>query len=228
MKRLLFLLFLSLHLVSANAKSYITTQDINVREGAGTNYAILGVLKNGTNIEISEVTGTWGKINYKNRQGYVTTNFLSDGVDNSQVSIEGKNKNLSTIVIILGLVIFLFIFRKSSVVRYFAPVMTNLLSSSSNNRTNSNSDFRNDNGIQKNKPIYWYVCRHCDKTIKQSMIPNSNGCPTNYRSHSWGRLAECGDINYSCRHCSKSVMANSLPNTNGCSSSYKIHSWIKL
>jgi hypothetical protein len=229
MKKFYLLLLLCLNLaIMAYAKSYVTTQDINIREGAGTEYTVLGKLKKGSTVDVIEVTGVWGKISYQNKEGYVSAKFLDEVSEKSSVLPDDKNKgsNSSTILIVVVLVILLFVFRKSPVLRYFAPVLTNLVSSS-NRQNTSNSSSRT---TQRSIPIFWFGCEKCGTTIESAKTPNTLGCPSDqHKFHRWNKLAESGEINYQCDKCGTLINSTKQPSTLGCpSDQHKFHRWNKL
>ena len=229
MKKFYLLLLLCLNLaIVAYAKSYVTTQDINIRAGAGTDYTVLGKLKNGSTVDVIEVTGTWGKINYQNKDGYISTKFLNEVSEKSSVLPDDKNKgsNSSTILVVIGLVILLFVFRKSPVLRYFAPVLTNLVSSSNRQSTSNNSS----STPRRSIPIFWFGCDKCGTTIESNKQPNTLGCPSDKNKfHRWNKLAESGDINYQCEKCGTVINSNKQPDTLGCpSDKNRFHRWNKL
>ena len=45
-------------------------EDMNLRSGIGTNYPVLIVIPKGTVIEVSQVSGTWGKTTYNGKSGW--------------------------------------------------------------------------------------------------------------------------------------------------------------
>ena len=54
-----------------------TTGNLNVRKGAGTSYASIGVLKKGTKVEIvKKESNGWYKIKYNNSYGYVSGKYV--------------------------------------------------------------------------------------------------------------------------------------------------------
>ena len=50
---------------------------LNVRKGAGTQYSILGSLKNGTSVKVVGESGSWYKINYNSGYGYVSKTYIT-------------------------------------------------------------------------------------------------------------------------------------------------------
>jgi N-acetylmuramoyl-L-alanine amidase len=67
---------LLLFTIIGDAQTFITTQDINVRKGAGSKYACLGVIPSGSSVEVQETKGKWGKITFEGNEGYISTKFL--------------------------------------------------------------------------------------------------------------------------------------------------------
>ena len=54
----------------------ITTGNLNMRSGAGTTYGILLTIPKGTTLTIQSVAGTWAKVSYGGKTGYVSTDYL--------------------------------------------------------------------------------------------------------------------------------------------------------
>ncbi|WP_055070182.1 N-acetylmuramoyl-L-alanine amidase [Clostridium massiliamazoniense] len=54
----------------------VTTNSLNVRSGAGTNYSIVGSLKLNSKVEIVSTSGSWHKIKYGNGYGYVHSDYI--------------------------------------------------------------------------------------------------------------------------------------------------------
>ena len=57
--------------------AYVTATTLNVRKGAGTAYARMGLLKKGDKVQVLSVTGGWAKIAYGDAVGYVSANYLT-------------------------------------------------------------------------------------------------------------------------------------------------------
>lgn len=74
--------------------------------------------------------------------------------------------------------------------------------------------------------MYVFCCSKCGNAIRKDSTPNTSGC-SKATFHSWTRLAEAGDTNYSCKKCGLMVQTKSTPNTSGCSGS-TFHSWTKM
>ena len=56
---------------------YATT-DVNVREGHGTEYPVLGVLRKGQSIAVTGIADNgWTRVNYQGRKGFISSNYLS-------------------------------------------------------------------------------------------------------------------------------------------------------
>lgn len=54
-----------------------TTQDVNMREGAGIDNAIIEVIPRSESVKVFLTADGWSKIKYNDREGYVKTAFLS-------------------------------------------------------------------------------------------------------------------------------------------------------
>ncbi|MCM3774414.1 SH3 domain-containing protein, partial [Priestia aryabhattai] len=48
----------------------------NVRSGAGTNYAAIGSVTKGQKLSVVSKSGSWYKINYNGRTGYVSSDYV--------------------------------------------------------------------------------------------------------------------------------------------------------
>lgn len=60
------------------AGSYkITASSLNVRAGASTSFAILGTLSRGDEVEVLEFDGSWGRIDYKGTEGWISTSYIT-------------------------------------------------------------------------------------------------------------------------------------------------------
>ena len=55
---------------------YNASSGLNVRKGAGTSYASLGKLSNGTKVEIVSTSNGWHKIKYGSGYGYVSASYI--------------------------------------------------------------------------------------------------------------------------------------------------------
>lgn len=59
------------------SEQYSVTDNLNVRAGSGTKYKLLGTLKKGTTVIVTEKTSNgWYKISYKGKVGYVSGKYL--------------------------------------------------------------------------------------------------------------------------------------------------------
>lgn len=61
----------------AEGKAKVIASSLNVRKGAGTNYAKIGSLSNGTTISYSGETNGWLQINYNGKTGYISKNYTT-------------------------------------------------------------------------------------------------------------------------------------------------------
>ncbi|MCT4781679.1 MULTISPECIES: C40 family peptidase [Exiguobacterium] len=56
--------------------SYVTTANLNVRQGAGTGFALVTTIPNGTTVTATKQSGSWVYVTYNGKAGYVSTGFL--------------------------------------------------------------------------------------------------------------------------------------------------------
>ncbi|SFU76839.1 SH3 domain-containing protein, partial [Clostridium sp. DSM 8431] len=61
---------------------------LNIRSGAGTNYAVLGHLRNDENVTILGKEGSWYHISYNGTNGYVSAEYIQEG-EKTNSSING-------------------------------------------------------------------------------------------------------------------------------------------
>ncbi|MGP0690366.1 SH3 domain-containing protein [Priestia aryabhattai] len=54
----------------------VTASTLNVRSGAGTNYAAIGSVTKGQTLSVMSKSGSWYKINYNGRTGYVSSDYV--------------------------------------------------------------------------------------------------------------------------------------------------------
>ena len=69
--------------ISAGDTVRVNASVLNIRQGAGTGYARVGRLANGTQVEILEVKGSWGRIS----KGWISLNYV-DRVSGTNLNIE--------------------------------------------------------------------------------------------------------------------------------------------
>lgn len=56
----------------------VTASFLNVRSGPGTNYNVVTVLKNGTEVQVTGKTGNWYSINLNGKIAYVSASYIAD------------------------------------------------------------------------------------------------------------------------------------------------------
>lgn len=72
----------------------VTTANLNLRKGPGTNYSVITVMNNGSTIEILSVSGNWAQVDYNDTIGYAHTAYMSS-VQTSKM-ITTANLNMRT------------------------------------------------------------------------------------------------------------------------------------
>lgn len=55
---------------------YVTTANLNMRQGAGTGFALVTTIPNGTTVTATKQSGSWVYVTYNGKSGYVSTGFL--------------------------------------------------------------------------------------------------------------------------------------------------------
>ncbi len=83
---------------------YVKADTLNIREGAGTSYKILGTYNQGHEVKVVSIDGNWAKIQYKDGYAYISNKYLVDKMptdsenDNKDNNVVGDviiNENLS-------------------------------------------------------------------------------------------------------------------------------------
>lgn len=180
-----FIVFIFLTLTSFG-QSFITTQNINIRKGAGTKFEIIGTIPKGENIDIIAKTDIWGKVNYKSIEGYISTKFITKNAsDNNNVnSTNTKTFSKYTTWLIIALVIILLvIFRNTIFVAALLSLIFGLLKGLLSDSNSSSSSTSRNTNVQ-NKPRAVVRCIRCGVLKSDATIPNiCNGkiTPHNYR-----------------------------------------------
>ena len=64
---------------AASAATAYANSTVNVRAGAGTGYAVVGVLRPGQRVDIDYCRGAWCLIQQRGPDGWVNANYLDSG-----------------------------------------------------------------------------------------------------------------------------------------------------
>lgn len=83
----------------------VNAVELNVREGAGTEYPVIGKLKYGQEVTVYEVKGNWAKIYFFDKEGYVNKNFLVRNVLKSKSNQEEKPSPLLGMLTIASMIV---------------------------------------------------------------------------------------------------------------------------
>ncbi|MGO0985875.1 SH3 domain-containing protein [Clostridioides difficile] len=78
---------------STNKEKQVTSNSLNMRNGAGTSYRVITVLKKGQKVEVISESNGWSKIKYDGRLGYVSSSYLGDVSSSTNKS---KTKQVNT------------------------------------------------------------------------------------------------------------------------------------
>ena len=158
MKKSLLLCVCIVLFIVTNAQSYVTTQDVNVRKGAGTKFETLGVIPNGSAVTVLELNGKWAKIDFEGNEGYISTKFLQDAnnSNNPDVGVEKKSsKNSFTNTLLIAIVVIGFVFYVLYNSRWFRIFFPKVFGNSAS---------------------YKYICKKCGKKF-YGRIFGKDKCP---------------------------------------------------
>ena len=78
------------------------TEGLRVREGAGTNTKILGVLNHGSSVKIIDTNGSWYKIKYGSGYGYVHKDYVTIKTSSNDNNTQEKPDNKPEVVVKKG------------------------------------------------------------------------------------------------------------------------------
>ncbi|ALJ00686.1 SH3 domain-containing protein [Rufibacter tibetensis] len=204
----------------------INTERLNIREGVGTKYNVVGEAISGDVVRVIEEYKKWSLIETGNGiRGYVANKFLYDNLDN--LPVNSQESNLATnseaenvpyigyiIIAVLGIIVIGGIMKLSG-----GGVKEE------NRETSLPKKEIREKQIKKQK-LDNYGCSECGVFIKKDTRPSSWGCSSG-KSHRWNKLGETGDDAYSCSSCGGVVYSSSRPSSWGCSSGNS-HRWAKL
>ena len=223
MKKIFALIILcALFIPAAFCKSFVTTEDVNIRKGAGTDYDEVGVIKKGTTIDVTDIKGTWGKVEYEDVKGYVSTKYLDDEV--TAPSTGKTNWLVIAISVLAGGGIVFFILKRVAIAKALASKKEELLKHAHMPALPQMPHIHSDG-------LSWYCCEHCSAVAKSIGTPEESlGCPNDKgKPHTWHKLAELGETHYQCEICGILINAHKQPATAGCYKDVgKLHKWEKL
>ena len=173
MRTYLLIVLLILSAQFAYGQSYVATQDINVRKGAGTKYEIIGVISSGPPIEVLDSNGKWSKINYQGTEGYISTKFLQTTTAENVSTINSGTPASSIKLkawLILGVIVLLLLFRTTR--RLLVRIFKLVLPETARNFTGSST---------QSKQVY---CAKCGEAKKTGVVKNTLDCSGGGR-HEW-------------------------------------------
>jgi len=84
---------------SSQKTAYVNTpgSTLNVRAGAGTNFSILGSLKHGEKITVTEENSAWYRITFNGKTAYVSRSFVSDSQPSGGASAGSPSQTAGTV-----------------------------------------------------------------------------------------------------------------------------------
>ena len=72
-------------------KKYVNVSVLNFRSNPSTKASILGVILKGSEVEVISISNGWSKVEYNGKEGYVSSNYLSDKTtDINQITTSAK------------------------------------------------------------------------------------------------------------------------------------------
>ncbi|MDR1738352.1 MAG: SH3 domain-containing protein [Candidatus Symbiothrix sp.] len=91
------LLFCCIAQPMSGAEKYtVTSTTLNVRSGAGGAYSKIGSLAQNETVEVLEISNNWAKIQYKDRTGYVSMDYLQKQVAAQNITSTEYSKAMSS------------------------------------------------------------------------------------------------------------------------------------
>ncbi|NLB20457.1 MAG: SH3 domain-containing protein [Clostridium sp.] len=80
--------------VYASSDTRVTTANLNLRKGPGTSYSVLTVMKNGSTVEVLNVSGVWAKVVYNGITGYASTAYMKEFQSSKMVTTANLNMRI--------------------------------------------------------------------------------------------------------------------------------------
>jgi hypothetical protein len=231
MRKKISLLFCVLILFkSAEAKLFIASQNIPVRNSNVSNSFILGFINDGDTIDVTDINNTSGKIAYRVKYGYINTEHLKAVPQASQATNDAgsKSPSLSAILLLIASIAGLaFIIKKLFFAPENYPDKAVIQPKNPNQRSGPIPTIRPE-PIRSAVSLvtYWYQCSNCSAVVKKNELPSRIGCSKG-TSHKWVQLAEVGPDKYFCKHCHTTIQAATFPVSNGCPAG-EFHDWSKI
>ena len=216
--KIYFLLLLAL-IGSANldAKYYIATHDIKVKAAVGNNTEVIGIVKNHSHFEATQIDNNWYVISYNGKDGYILAKYIkavpevtsgkttSTGIINKKFPF-GLDSD-SVVAFIISLVVVVVVIRQ--VRNYILARKARLAYQPVNPKMPAITN--------------WYQCKHCRVAIRHNSEPRISGCSQSLR-HLWVNLGEIGELKYICRNCTTIITVRSEPPAEGCPND-GMHQW---
>lgn len=127
------LLILTINIANSQEVKYINASELNVREGAGTNYSVITKVSENEKVTIISEQGKWSEIETENgTKGFVSTKFLSISPSESNGKSKGNDSILK--IIVIGFLLWLTYKGRNIIYAIFGPSKGNS-SSTPNQKT---------------------------------------------------------------------------------------------
>jgi uncharacterized protein YgiM (DUF1202 family) len=204
-------LFLTLQVFGQDYK-YVNTETLNIREGAGKEYNVIGQVNKNDKVNTLSQSESWTQIETETGlAGFVATKYLSSTADETKIS-DNIDSSWSSVLVVLG------------IIGYGLYKIKNFFSSLFDGGSSQRV-------LSKEQILKWFHCGLCGTLIKQSKTPiNTNRSCLNKDYHKWEDLGKVGDLNYQCIRCGTVVQTAITPtnNTNWSCLGNDYHKWTKL
>lgn len=202
---------------------YVNTETLNIREGAGKEYNVVGQVNKGEKVNALSESGSWTQIETETGlTGFVATKYLGSIADEPKSS-DKKDSSWVNILVVLGIIGY----GLYKIKNFFSGLFGGSSSSSSSSpRREPRAETTRQSSQPKIKPLRWYHCKNCNIKIEAGKQPTSLNC-SRETFHKWTDLGEVGNQAYSCKNCGTTVYTTKQPTSLNCSRD-TFHKWTKL
>lgn len=178
-------LFLTLQVFGQDYK-YVNTETLNIREGAGKEYNVIGQVNKNDKVNTLTESDSWTQIETETGlTGFIATKYLSSTADETKSS-DKKDSSLFSILVVLG------------IIGYGLYKIKNFFSGLFGGSSTPTRERRTEK--PKPKPKQKYICKHCgyeNENLGTLTFFSCQRSPTKKHQPLEGGVKEI----YSCKHC---------------------------
>lgn len=176
---------------------HVNTETLNIREGAGKEYNVVGQVNKGDKVNALSESGSWTQIETETGlTGFVATKFLSSTVDEPKSS-DKKDSSWVSILVVLGIIGY----GLYKIKNFFSGLFGGGSSNRTVNTTSSNKTVKTmtRNSVEQKQK---YFCKCCGKDFNSVRDLTSNSC---FNSPTKKHLLFEGEVSskYYCNCCGK-------------------------